>query len=184
MCAALLKVKKRATTSSTRSKDWTGVSCTHLCMLQYSANMAAFNYYMCLLIYEGRGHVQRCQECKGELQAPNQVKALVPIAHIPDSATHAHGLRNLTDTCNSPVRPYFRSIGACTSVHNWHQSFDLVELVVALFFTFNSAAHIRGLIYFDKLCSGLRRPYLQIIGVCTSVHDQYKPSSLLHTHWR
>jgi len=90
--------------------------------------------------------VRNAKESYNELQ---QVKALVPIAHVPDSATHVRGSRNLADTCNSPVRPYLRSIEAYTSVYNWHQSFDLVKLVVALFFIFNNAAHIRGLRYFN-----------------------------------
>jgi hypothetical protein len=42
--------------------------CTHLCMLQYSANMDTLGYYMFLLSCKGHGHVQHCQECKGELQ--------------------------------------------------------------------------------------------------------------------
>ncbi len=90
--------------------------------------------------------VRNAKESYNEL---HQVKALVPIAHIPDSAAHARGPQNLADTCNSPVQPYLRSIGACTSVCNWHQSFDLVELIVALFFIFNNAAHIRSLSYFN-----------------------------------
>src|SRR5260370_36097114 len=107
------------------------------------------------------------------------VELIVALLCIPDSAAHACGLRNLTDTCNSQSRPYLRSIEAYTSVHSCHQSFDLVELVVALVFIFNNVAHIRGLSYFNYLCSSLGRPYIQIIGVCTSVHDQYRPPSLL-----
>jgi len=90
--------------------------------------------------------VRNAKESDNEL---HQVKALVPIAHVPDSAAHSCSLRNLTDTCNSPVWPYLRSIEARTSVCSWHQSFDLVELVVALIFIFNNGAHIRGLSYFN-----------------------------------
>ncbi len=77
------------------------------------------------------------------------VELIVALLCIPDSAAHFCGLHNLTDTCNSPVRLYVRSIEACTSVCSWHQSFDLVELVVALVFILNNAAHIRGLSYFE-----------------------------------
>src|SRR5258708_36696037 len=47
------------------------------------------------------------------------------------------------------------------------------------FAMFSSAAHIRGLSSLTHVCSGPGRQYLQIIGVCISVHDQYRPSSLL-----
>ncbi len=77
------------------------------------------------------------------------VELIVALFCIPGSAAHFCSLCNLTDTCNSPVRPYLRSIEACTSVCSWHQSFDLVELVVALVFIFNNAAHICGLSYFN-----------------------------------
>src|SRR5229473_2033732 len=49
------------------------------------------------------------------------------------------------------------------------------------FAIFSSAAHIRGLSSFIHLCSGPGRQYLQIIGACISVHDQYRPSSLLQS---
>src|SRR5229473_2279926 len=111
----------------------------------------------------------------------HQVQALVPIAHVPDSAAHARGLRNLAETCNNVLRPHLQSIGTCTSVCDWHQCFDLVELVVALICIFNNAAHIRGLSSFTYLFSDPGRPYLQIIGACISVHDQYRPSSLLQS---
>ena len=77
------------------------------------------------------------------------VELIVALLCIPDSAAHACSLRNLTDTCNSTIWPYLKSIEACTSVCSWHQCFDLVELVVALFFIFNNAAHICGLSYFN-----------------------------------
>ncbi len=64
----------------------------------------------------------------------HQVKALVPTAHVPDSAAHARGLRNLAATCNGLLQPHLQSIGACTSVCDWHQCFDRAELVVALIF--------------------------------------------------
>src|SRR5216684_5102981 len=148
MCAALLKMKRELQQAPPGQR--TGASCTHLCMLQYSANMAILCYYMCLLSCEGCRHVQRTvRNAKESYNELHQVKALVPIAHVPDSAAHARGPRNLADTCNSPVQPYLRSIGACTSVCNWHQSFDLVKLIVALFFIFNNAAHICGLSYFN-----------------------------------
>ena len=141
--------------------------------------MAAIGHYMFLLSCEGCGHVQCCRNAKESYNELHQVKALVPIAHVPDSAAHARGPRNLADTCNSPVRLYLRSIGACTSVCDWNQCFDVAELVVALICNCNSAAHIRGLSSFTYLCSFPGRPYLQIIGACRSVHDQYRPPSLL-----
>src|SRR5258708_1805296 len=49
------------------------------------------------------------------------------------------------------------------------------------FAMFSSAAHIRGLSSFTHVCSGPGRQYLQIIGACISVHDQYRPSSLLQS---
>src|SRR5258708_22378608 len=90
--------------------------------------------------------VRNAKESYNEL---HQVKALVPIAHIPDSAAHARGPQNLADTCNSPVQPYLRSIGACTSVCNWHQSFDLVELIVALFSFFKNLQTFASLVFFN-----------------------------------
>jgi len=122
--------------------------------------------------------VRNAKESYNEL---HQVQALVPIAHVPDSAAHARGLRNLAETCNGLLRPHLQSTGACTSVCDWHQCFDLAELVAALFCIFNNAAHIRGLSSFTHLCIGPGRPYLQIIGACISVHDQYRPSSLLQS---
>jgi hypothetical protein len=115
-----------------------------------------------------------CSAVRNAKESDNELptgQSTGPIVHIPDSAAHARGTRNLADTCNILVWQYLRSIETCTSVHNWHQSFDLVELVVALFFIFNSAAHFCGLSYFYQLCSGLGRQYIQIIGVCTSVLD-------------
>src|SRR5229473_955816 len=67
------------------------------------------------------------------------------------------------------------------SVCDWHQCFDLVELIVALLCIPSSAAHIRGLSSFTHLCSGPGRQCLQIIEACISVHDQYRPSSLLQS---
>ena len=77
------------------------------------------------------------------------MELIVALLCIPDSAAHFCGLHNLTDTCNSTVWQYLQSIEACTSVCSWHQSFDLVELVVALLFIFNNAAHIHSLSYFN-----------------------------------
>src|SRR5216684_768278 len=74
-----------------------------------------------------------------------QVKALVPVAHVSNSAAHACSLYNLAETCNGIVRPYLWSIGASTSLCDWHQCLDLTEIVVALFFISNGAAHICGL---------------------------------------
>ncbi len=118
-------------------------------MLQYSANMVVLGYYMCLPSFEGRGHVRHCQECVRLAPCFDLVELIVALLCITDSAAHACSLRNLTDTCNSIVWPYLQSIEACTSVCSWHQSFDLVELVVALLFIFNNAAHTRGLSYFN-----------------------------------
>jgi hypothetical protein len=109
----------------------------------------------------------------------HQVKALVPIAHVTDSAAHSRGLRNLADACNSMLQLHVRSIRTCTCVCSGHHCFDLAEHVVALFCISNNAAHICSLSSFIYLCSNPRRPYLQSIEVCTSVHDQYRPSSLL-----
>ncbi len=114
-------------------------------MLQYSANMAALGHYMCLQSYEGRGHVRHCQERVRLAPVLDLVELIVALFCIPDSAAHTRGLYHLVETCNGQVQPYLRSIGACTSVHDWHQCFDLAELVVALFFISNSAAHIRSL---------------------------------------
>src|SRR5258708_19319650 len=114
MCAALLKMKKRATISFTRSRDC--ASCTHLCMLQYSANMVVMGYYMCLPSFEGCGHVRHCQECVRLAPCFDLVELIVALLCITDSAAHACSLRNLTDICNSIVWPYLQSIEACTSV--------------------------------------------------------------------
>ncbi len=132
MCAAMLKMEKRAKTSSTRSRDW----CQLHTFVHASVAKAA---KMC-------STVRNAKESYNEL---HQIKALVPIAHIPNSATHARSSHNLANTCNSPVWPYLGSIEACTGVCSWHQSLDLVELVLALFFIFNNAAHIHSLSYFN-----------------------------------
>ncbi len=64
---------------------------------------------------------------------------------------------------------------AGTSALTWQ------SLLWLLFAIFSSAAHIRGLSSSTHLCSGPGRPYLQIIEACISVHDQYRPSSLLQS---
>ena len=114
-------------------------------------------------------------------QCLDLVELIVALLCIPDSAAHVHGLRNLAKTCNGLLQPHMQSIRACTSVCSWNQCFDLAELVVALVCIFSSAAHIRGLSSSTHLCSGPGRPYLQIIEACISVHDQYRPSSLLQS---
>jgi hypothetical protein len=114
--------------------------------------------------------VRNANESYNEL---HQVKALVPIAHVTDSAAHARGLQNLAEACNSVVQLHVRSIRTCTCVCGGHHCFDLAEHVVALFCISNSAAHICGLRYLTYLCSAIRRPYLQSIEACTSVHDKY-----------
>jgi hypothetical protein len=93
----------------------------------------------------------RTRNAKESYNELHQVKELVPVAHVPDSAAHGRGLFNLAETCNGPVRPYLWSIEACTSVCDWLQCFDLMELVVALFCISNSAAHIHGFRYFREL---------------------------------
>jgi hypothetical protein len=103
----------------------------------------------------------------------HQVKALVPITHVPDSAAHARSLHNLTETCNGQLQPHLQSIGAYTSVCDWHQCFDLAKLVVAHFCISNNAAHICSLSPFTYLCSCPGQPYLQIIEACINLHDQY-----------
>src|SRR5713226_5446387 len=67
------------------------------------------------------------------------------------------------------------------SMCDWHQCLDLVELIVALLCIPGSAAHVRGLSSSTHLCSGPGQLYLQIIKACISVHDQYRPSSLLQS---
>jgi hypothetical protein len=109
------------------------------------------------------------------------VELIVALLCISDSAAHACSLHNLAKTCSSLLWSHLWSIGACTCVCSWHQCFDLAEHVVALFYIYNSAAHICGLSYFTYSCSAPRQPYLQSIEVCTSVHDQYRPSSLLQS---
>ncbi len=120
-----------------------------------------------------------CCTVRNAKESHNEFHQVVPVAHVPDSATHACGLCNLAETCNGIVLPYLWSIGACTSLCNWHQCFDLTEIVVALFCISNSAAHICGLRYFTCLCSNQVRPDIQSIGACTSMHDQYRLLSLL-----
>jgi hypothetical protein len=122
--------------------------------------------------------VRNAKESYNEL---HQVKALVPVAHIPDNAAHVCSLYNLPKTCNGQVLTYLWSIRACTSICDWHQCFSLAELVVALFYIQSSAAHICSLRFFHYLCSSPMWPFLWSIGACTSMHDQYRPSSLLQT---
>ncbi len=114
-----------------------------------------------------------CCTVRNAKESHNEFHQVVPVAHVPNSAAHSWGIHNLIETCNSLVQPYLRSIGACTSLCDWHQCFDLTELVVALFCISHSAAHICGLRYFSYLCNNPVRPYLQSIGACTSMHDQY-----------
>jgi hypothetical protein len=113
--------------------------------------------------------VRNAKESYNELR---QVEALVPIAHVTDSAAHARGLQNLAEACNSVLQLHVRSIKTCTCVCGRHHCFDLAEHVVALFCISNNSAHICSLSYFTYLCSVPRRPYLQSIEACTSVHDQ------------
>src|SRR5258708_38140944 len=143
MCAAPLEMQKRATTISVRSS----------CQVVKAAGM--------------------CGTVRNVCDWHHLMELIVALLCIPDSAAHACGLHNLTATCNCIVQPYLWSIGACTSLCDWHQCFDLTEIVVTLFCIFNSAAHIRGLRYFSYLCSNTVRPYTQSIGACTSMHDQY-----------
>jgi hypothetical protein len=74
--------------------------------------------------------VRNAKESYNEL---HQVKALVPIAHITDSAAHAHSLRNLVEACNSILQLHVCSIRTCTCMCCRHHCFDLAEHVVALF---------------------------------------------------
>ncbi len=92
-----------------------------------------------------------CGAVRNKHQCFDLVELIVALLCIPDSAAHTRGLQNLAETCDGSVQPYLRSIGACISVHDWHQCFDLAELVVALFCISNSAAHICGLGYFEYL---------------------------------
>jgi hypothetical protein len=78
----------------------------------------------------------------------HQAKALVPIAHVTDSAAHAHSLQKLVRACNSVFQLHVHSIiRTCTCVCGGHHCFDLAEHVVALFCISNNAAHICGLSY-------------------------------------
>src|SRR5260370_28130235 len=104
---------------------------------------------MWLTSFDGVGYVRYCKECVQLAACFDLVELIVALLCITDSAANACSLCNLTETCNSIVWPYLQSIEACTSVCSWHQSFDLVELVVALLFIFNNAAHIRGFSYFN-----------------------------------
>jgi hypothetical protein len=86
--------------------------------------------------------VRNAKESYNEL---HQVKALVPIEHVTDSAAHACGLHNLAEACNSVLRLHVCSIRTYTCVCGGHHCFDLAEHVVALFCISNNAAHICGL---------------------------------------
>src|SRR5260370_625426 len=111
------------------------------------------------------------------------MELIVALLCIPDSAAHACGLHNLTETCNGIVRPYLWSIGACTSLCDWHQCFDLTEIVVTLFCIFNSAAHTRGLRYFIYLCSTTVRPYLQSIDRAQACMTNIDSHLRCKSHW-
>ncbi len=83
-----------------------------------------------------------CCTVSNAKESHNKFYQVVPVTHISNSATHACSLYNLAKTCNGIVWPYLWSIGASTSLCNWHQCLDLTEIVVALFCISNSAAHI------------------------------------------
>src|SRR5260370_14668157 len=167
MCAALLKMKKRATTSSTRSKDW-----RQLHTLVHASILHKYGYTVLLHVSVKLRRLQACAAMSGMQRRATMSSTRSKHWCQSHSAAHARGPRNLVDTCNSPVQPYLRSIGACTSVCNWHQSFDLVKLIVALFFIFNNAAHICVLNYFTKFCFSLGRPHLYSHVVWASQHDR------------
>src|SRR5258708_22604662 len=114
-----------------------------------------------------------CCTVRNAKESHNEFYQVVPVAHVPDSAANACGFRKLAETCNGIVLPYLWSIGACTSLCNWHQCFDLTKIVIALFCISNSTAHICSLRYSTYLCSNPVRPDIQSIGACTSMHDQY-----------
>src|SRR5712692_11595025 len=86
-----------------------------------------------------------CGTVKNVCDWHHLMELIVALLCIPDSAAHSCGLRNLAETCNGIVRPYLWSIGACTSLCDWHQCFDLTEIVVTLFCISNGTAHICGL---------------------------------------
>jgi hypothetical protein len=146
----------------------------HLCMLRYSLNTSALNCYMCPPSYEGRRHVRHCQECVQLAPVLDLVELIVVFLCIPDSAVHARGLCSLVKTCNGYVQLYLRSTEACKGVRDWHQCFDLVDLIVVLLCIPDSAAHVRGLRNLIETCNNQLGPYLRSIGACASVHDWHQ----------
>src|SRR5216684_3737327 len=96
--------------------------------------------------------VDVCSIVQNEKESHNklhQVKGLVPVAH---TCACSNILQIWLYWAITSVCQVSRAAGMCGTVRNvcdWHQSFDLVELVVALFFIFNNAAHICGLSHFN-----------------------------------
>src|SRR5216684_768279 len=74
-----------------------------------------------------------------------QVKALVPVAQTCGCSNTPQVWPHYAITCFCQV---VKAAGMCGTVRNvcdWHQCLDLTEIVVALFFISNGAAHICGL---------------------------------------
>jgi hypothetical protein len=59
--------------------------------------------------------------------------------------------------------------GTVSNMCNWHQCFDLVELIVALLCISDSAAHVCSLHNLAETCNSLLWSHLQSIGACTCV---------------
>src|SRR5260370_14668156 len=98
MCAALLKMKKRATISFTRSKDW--------CQLHTLVHAPILRKYGCTGLLHVSTKFRGPRACAALCdwhQCFDLVELIVALLCIPDIAAHACSLRNLTDTCNSTV---------------------------------------------------------------------------------
>src|SRR5229473_4259571 len=105
---ALVPVAQTCACSNTL-QVWPNYSITRLCQVAKAAGM--------------------CCTVSNAKESHNEFHQVVPVAHVSNSAAHACGLHNLTETCNGIVWPYLWSIGACTSLCNWHQCLDLTEIV-------------------------------------------------------
>src|SRR5258708_32459979 len=106
------------------SKDW-----CNLHTIVYDSILHKYGYTVLLHVSVKLRRLQACAALSGMQRRATMSSTRSKHWCQSHSAAHSRGPRNLVDTCNSPVQPYLRSIGTCTSVGYWHRSFDLVNVI-------------------------------------------------------
>src|SRR5258707_6642833 len=148
MCAALLKMKKRATTSSTRSKDW-----RQLHTLVHASILRKYGNTVLLHVSVKLRRLQACAALSGmqrratmsSTRSKHWCKShmFLTVPHMPAALKtwQTHVIAQCGYICG--VLEHAQVCAAGTS------PLTLVKLIVALFFIFNNAAHICGLSYLN-----------------------------------